>query len=114
MTCYGIVQHLHIPLLEILDLSGLDTQTETGILQDSCELIRQIVNFRYLLEFFSFPRRFSYTIGDGSLESGNSVYKVSPRLRYPRCWWFGDLQLLISSVPETSLFRLIILCKTVS
>ena len=52
MTCYGIVQHLHIPLLEILDLSGLDTQTETGILQDSCKLIRQIVNFCYLLEFF--------------------------------------------------------------
>ena len=53
MTYYGIVQHLQIPLLEILDLScDLDTQTETGILQDSCELIRQIVNFCYLLEFF--------------------------------------------------------------
>ena len=52
MTCYGIVQHLRLPLLEILDICDLDTQTETGILQDSCELIRQIVNFRYLLEFF--------------------------------------------------------------
>ena len=65
MTCYGIVQHLHIPLLEILDLSGLDTQTETGILQDSCELIRQIVNFRYLLEFFVPAAVFCISLGTG-------------------------------------------------